>query len=252
MTPAELIEEAHRLARPCLRLSAVQQRGTPVAWWGAHRTLARDVDLRHELTMDLAAVDGSRFGLPESGRARLFLDAPKLHAEFEVQPVSPTMDHLPTSESFWEDVYNPWSGEFIGRKLKWKEPESRVIPLWGVEDVSLPSIDDLFQCGSPSIVDWIRSVGWQPEWGYNSNFGDKETSEAYEQHYFDHMWRNDDRTSLSLAKDKTFATLGGWCFALDGEGCPDGDLVLTAYACSEPQVEVWRVGSEYQLVTRIT
>lgn len=254
MTPEQLIEAARGMARPCLRLSAIRGAGKPVAWWGASKTRASADGFEHLLMLDLMGINAERFGLPTTGSARLLLSPSGQTGRFEIDSTRASASGLRAAQRCLHDLTNPYTGEPMGRKYSWRDLASDVVPLWPYEDASLPWTRDLFRRGPKRVLDWMQSLGWRPEWDYNGNFRGAQVVEVYERHYLELHWGTAIDSLLCLGRDETFAVLGGWPFPIDGEGDPEGDLVLTALACTEPQVEVWRSldGGSYNVLTRIT
>ena len=122
----------------------------------------------------------------------------------------------------------------------------KVQPLFAEPARSLPPIDAVFRFGSEAVHTWLRELGWQPDWGYNSNFKDGAPVEDYERLY---------QSECPLYSGGAFAVLGGWHFPW-----PDGDweellsrpLLVWTLADSEPWVEVWDGADGMQVIQRIT
>ena len=111
---------------------------------------------------------------------------------------------------------------------------------------SLPPLEVLFQQASPAIVEWLATLNWKPEWGYNSNFPEAEVFQAYEQAQ---------HCDLTFDGESVFAVLGGWLTLW-----PDGDwpelldlsLIVLTLAESEPWVEVFQDGDGFRVFQRIS
>jgi hypothetical protein len=88
------------------------------------------------------------------------------------------------------------------------------------------------------------------DWDYNSNFKGAGVAGKYEGKHVHQVW-GEERTSPTTGRDRTFAVLGGWPVRLMYEECP-GELVLTALASTEPLIDVWRVGDDFNAVVHVT
>jgi hypothetical protein len=74
--------------------------------------------------------------------------------------------------------------------------------------------------------------------------------EQYEGKYLGSLWGKE-RTVPTTGRDRTFAVLGGWrIFRTDD--VVRGDLVLTALASTEPLIDVWRVGADFEVLSHVT
>src|SRR6185436_5587440 len=111
---------------------------------------------------------------------------------------------------------------------------------------SLPPIDAVFRFGSAAVHEWLRSIGWDPEWEYNDNFPDRDVVDAYIRTYMD---------QLPFYSGGTHAVLGGWHFPW-----PDGDwsellnsqLLVWTFEGGEPWLECWASEGRLRAIERIT
>jgi hypothetical protein len=215
MTGSELIAEAERLARPCVLL---RDKGTPdrlaAVWGGPGLVAAPEGSFRHWLTFDCRFLpDGVG---PPTGCLSVYTD------EEQGESGAAVLDR---------------EGQLIAKRGNTK--------LYAREARSLPPLDAVFRFGSPAVHQWLRSWGWEPDWGYNSNFKDPEPALQYERLY---------QSECPLYAGGAYAVLGGWHFPW-----PDGDwevllerpLLIWTFAGSEPWVEVWG-GRPFEVKQRIT
>jgi len=122
---------------------------------------------------------------------------------------------------------------------------SGAVPLHAVERVSFAPIEAIFLLGSDQVGDWLNTHGWEREWGYNDNFAGAAVVQEFEQ-----WWR----ASHVFYGDEGEALLGGWHFAWpddDWHDLVDQELLYWTLR-GEPWIEVWRSGSGYQVIERIS
>ena len=192
MTLDDLLEEARRLARPCTWLVPAPA-GRPVAVWSDSG--AHD---GHLLSIDAACLPDAALG---EGLLSVYRG-----------------DEAATVE------FRPGARLAAGR--------SDGTALHAFPRSSLPPPDALFRFGSARLHDWLRGHGWEPDWGYNGNFG-QPAAAAYERAF---------QGQYPLYAGGAHAVLGGWHLPW-----PDGDrgqrlearLLLTTFEDAEPWVEVW-------------
>ena len=225
MTGEELIEEAKRLARPCVYLTGQQSDNQEVAgvWGDPGLVPAPSEEYRHWLTVDC------RF-LPEG---------------FSDLPAGCMSIYVDEEEEGGLVALNP--------SLHLSAPVGDGVSLYAHPGVSLPDLDAVFQLGSPAVKEWLAANGWQPDWGYNGNFKDQATVGAY----FDYReTRNPLTTGAEEFLGGTYAMLGGW-----HEPWPDSEpedslgkrLVVMTYWDAEPFIEVWvDAKQQFRVIPRIT
>lgn len=254
MTPKEFLQEARSMALPSVRLSA-EPNGAPVAYWGYAKQYGERV--HHLLSLDLRRLVEASLdvppNVPKTGTAVLLQRADdSLSADFRLvdAPISwPDIPEAPPPVR--ATPTNPFTGETMGEYVIWRNLDHRAVLLWAHCDVSLPYIDDVLRYGGPRVSEWLKDIGWNPTWGYNGNFPDSAVADEYLSTYQTSLWGDEGRTVPCVARGRTFATIGGWPYPLDGESSR-GHLVLTAFASTEPQIEVWSDGGELRTLARIT
>jgi hypothetical protein len=216
VTGSVLISEAERISRPCVLLCEEGPQDRLAALWGGPGVVpAPDTLSRHWITVDC------RF-LPVG----LGLSAGCL-----------SIYTCGQDEEIGLAVHDPAAKLGVGRGA---------VKLFAHQRRSLPPIDAVFRFGSPVVQGWLRSHGWEPDWGYNSNFKDPRPAEHYERAY---------QAECPLYSGGAHAVLGGWHFPW-----PDGDweellgrpLLVWTFADSEPWLEVWGGDGDFQVMQRIT
>jgi hypothetical protein len=211
----DLIAEGKRLAKPCIYLRDKGE-GNPVAAWGGASVIAAPYDTaRHWITLDISALP-KEFGLTGSC-ASVFSDEEMIHpAAFVVSEKA---------------RFHVGSGS---------------IPLFAHSTLSMPPIDAVFRFGSPAVHAWLAENHWEPDWGYNDNFRDNATANAYESAF---------QNQCPLYTGGAHAVLGGWHLPWPDEEWADrlnDKLVLCTFEDSEPWVEVWANGHSFEVIERIT
>jgi len=203
MTGEQLIEEGQKLARPCVYLNAVGE-GEVVALWGGPGVIAApEGPYKHWLSLDCQFLPQNPANL--TGCISIYTDEEDLEGGVVA------------------------SDEFMSLP----PAENGSIPLFAQKSVSLPPIDAVFQFGSAAVQDWLRSHGWEAEWGYNDNFKGREVVAEYETAV---------QKVSPLYNDNTFAQLGGWNIPWpedDWEELLEQTLLLWTFKDAEPWVEVW-------------
>jgi hypothetical protein len=145
----------------------------------------------------------------------------------------------------WYEVSLDWDVE--GRVVAVDEPNRNGLPLFESKQVSLPPVDAIFLHGGPKIDAYLQACGWEAAHGLNGNFPDPIPLE-YEKLY----WFENCPLYLSPRPE---ATRGGWCVPWpdgDWQDFKDKELVLWTFRESEPWIEIYRDGSEFQVKQRIT
>lgn len=213
MTASELFAEAERLVRPCVLLQSQGPKDRFAAVWGGDGLVpAPEGNFRHWLTVDRRFFpDGTN---PEGGCLSVYTNDQDCRSGVAV---------LDTTAKL---VAHRNSTKLYARSAR-----------------SLPPIDAVFLLGSKAVHKWLKSHGWQPDWGFSSNFTDPEPAEEYERRY---------QSECPLYSGGAHAVLGGWHFPW-----PDGDwqellgrrLLVWTFEQSEPWVEVW---DDFEVKQRIT
>jgi hypothetical protein len=215
MTGSELIAEAERLTRNCVLLQGKGPKDRLAAVWGGPGLVpAPEGSFRHWLTIDC------RF-LPDG----LGLSAGCL--------------------SIYTDEEDGESGAAVFDGKGKLTVARKSTALYAHEARSLPPVDAVFRLGSPAVHEWLRSKGWQPEWGYNGNFKDPKPVDEYQRLY---------QSECPLYAGGAYAVLGGWHFPWpdgDWEELLDRPLLVWTFEESEPWVEVWG-GAGLEVKQRIT
>src|SRR5262245_4287672 len=140
MTSEQLIAEGRKLARPSVFLRA-QGPGPVAAIW--HERDDDEVDStghRCWLTVDARQIPG----LPSSVTGFVSVLTNEQKCEGGRVEVSPSWPNRPGVQLYAHPVS------------------------------VLPPIDAVFLRGSDSVGEWLHANGWQRDWGYNSNFKDKQ------------------------------------------------------------------------------
>jgi hypothetical protein len=257
----DLLEEAHALARPCVRLSFKKSGSPPVGRWRGPPS--PDVELAgpHLLSFDCGILPREFDDLNLKGCASLHDSAPGkcLASEFTITDEVPDFASYPRARKFRKEMKNPFTGASMGKMSYWKETETNSIPLYAYEDISLPCIGDLFEHGSPRLHEWLRAHGWTPDRRANGDFFGRSAREAYTRAWELHVWGTDEERSWhahSMGRGGTFAVLGGWPVPIMAdyyEPLPEGRLLLITFAEIEPQRQVWvSDGNTFNVVDRIT
>jgi len=215
MTGSEFAAEAVRLARPCTLLKGTGPRNAFAGVWGGDGVVpAPDGPYRHWLSVDCRFLPA---GLgPAAGCLSVYAD----EQDGESGAVS----------------YSPAAG------LPWSEGRA----LFARPARSLPPMDAVFRYGGEEVQQWLASLGWDAEWGYNGNFPEDEPCAEYERLY---------QSECPLYAGGASAVLGGWHFPW-----PDGDwaelvgrpLLVWTFDESEPWVETWGGPEGYRVVQRVT
>ncbi|MGV3755298.1 MAG: hypothetical protein ACO1QS_07945 [Verrucomicrobiota bacterium] len=214
MTSEQLIEEGRRLQRPCVFLRP--QASGPVAamWYERDDDEIESTGHHCWLTVDTRHVAG----LPPSvsGYLSIFTNEDKCQGgRVEISPSLP-----------------PRSG----------------VELYAHAAAVLPPIDAVFARGSEAVGEWIRSHGWQREWGYNDNFKSRDVVNEYET-----VWQTE--FPIYFESD-VYAVIGGWHFPTaddDWHELIDEQLMVLTIRDSEPWVEAWRTKSgQFKVIQRIT
>ncbi|MCI0638407.1 MAG: hypothetical protein L0Y72_23840 [Gemmataceae bacterium] len=226
MTAEAFREESYRLGRPCVWLREQGPEDDFAAVWGGpSQVSAPKGDYRHWLTIDCWSFKeflhrkGVKIG-PPAGCLSIYTD----------------------DDGGGVAVHDPKAklNDKAGGKKLFAHPGSNA-----------PPIDAIFLLGSPAVQNWLKSMKWKPEWGYNNNFKDKKPVEKYEREFqkMCPIYGN------GLHGMPVYAMLGGWHFPW-----PDGDwlklvkrpLLVTTFEDSEPWVEVWGSGKGFEVKQRIT
>ncbi len=217
MKASDLIAEGNRLARPCIYLRD-KGAGRPVAAWGGSSPVAAPIGaadhIHHWITLDCGLLP-KEVGL--SGSASVF------SARNGTQ-----------------------SGAFVINRTIPFEVGPDSVPLFAESALSLPPIDAVFRFGSPAVHAWLAQNNWEPSWGYNDNFRDRVTADAYEAAF---------QAQYPLYTGNAHAVVGGWHFTWpddDWEQRLNDVLLLCTFKDYEPWVEVWLHEGRFEVVERIT
>jgi hypothetical protein len=224
MTAEELVNEAWPLARPCVFLRDKGPKGDLAAVWGGPGIVPppkkQPMD-RHWLSINCWAF-------------KEFLHRNK----YKVGPTEGVLS-----------VYTDGEGggvAVLDKKAK-LTIDKKATALYAHPGRSLPPLDAVFQLGSPAVQAWLKDNKWKPEWPFNNNFKDKAPAQAYEKRYAG--------LCPLYGKIEAYAVLGGWHFPW-----PDGDwtelrdraLLVWTFEESEPWIEVWADGKDFEVKERIT
>ncbi len=230
------------MARACVRLSSIASGAPPLGCFGGPPLATAKLPGTHLLSFDCAALPAELTRAVPNGTATLHASPDEdLGAEFAVVPQSVDFSARLVAPEEVKIYPNLVRADDDGQRVHWRDLETACIPLYAYSGRSLPSVSDLLEFGTPRVHDWLRSLGWKPEWRYNGNF-DKRSSAAaeYAQLWWQDRYGNSERprTLWSLPKARTFAMLGGWPAQLIDEPLPKGQLVETLFADVEPRRHV--------------
>ena len=210
-----LIAESRRLARPCVHLRPDGEPHAAAAIWrGEGLVPPPGVGYEHWLTIDcrfLPAAAG-----PPSGCLSVYTEDRDRHGAVTHDPAAA----LSLSR---------------GGRLLYAHPAE-----------SLPPLEAVFLRGSPAVAEWLASLSWPAECGWNGNFPDAVVADAYFAAQQD---------NLPMGGESVFAVLGGWPVPWpDGDWSELADLPLVVFtlAESEPWVEAFRVGDGFRVIQRIS
>jgi hypothetical protein len=211
MTAEQLIAEGRKLEKPCVFLRP-QGSGPVAAIW--HDNEVDSNGLRCWLTVDARHIAG-----------------------------------LPASVTGFISVFTDEDSCEGGRiEVTSSRPKRTGIELYAHPVSVLPPIDAVFLRGGDPVGEWLRSNGWERDWGYNGNFKDKQVAGAYQKVFTSEY-------PMYIESD-IYAMLGGWHLPF-----PDGDwtelldehLMMMTFHDSEPWVEAWRMKSgQFKVIQRIT
>lgn len=147
-------------------------------------------------------------------------------------------------EGRWLNVFLDADGR-DGRVVESPEPEKSRLALKRRAAQSLPPVEAVFLHGSALIGNYLKTQGWERDWGFNDNFKDEVP------HHYEKLWQDQN----PMYGQDVVAVEGGWPFPWpddDGEGLATKELVLCTFRDSEPWVEVLRDNDGYQVIQRIT
>ncbi len=213
MTAEELIAEGRKLQRACSFLRP-QENGPPAAIWHPRNRDKITATGEHcWLTVDTSRIPNRPPSL--RGYVGVFTDEKSF-------------------ESGRVEVLQNW-------------PERPGVKLYAHAANVLPPIDAVIAYGSEAVGDWLRSLGWSREWGYNGNLQDTAVQE------YERIWQQE--FPIYFESD-IHAILGGWHFPMpdsDWEELCDEQLLIFTLRDSEPWVEVWQTRSGgFKVIQRIT
>ncbi len=235
----QLIEEARKIARPCVDLTQ-DDNGVLAAIWDGPGLVENRVApscssgiFRHWLSWDC------RFMPPEFEDLRGCLS---LYMEEWCEENDPSLEgELPDE---WPAIVASDESRQLSRELSLAGTK-----LFAHSSLSWPWIDAVFRFGSPAIQEWLADCDWQPKWVYNNNFRDSNIVADYEEFlrsrdpYFGEM-------------EDVFARLGGWHLPWpedDWVELLDKRLVAMTYRDAEPWLEVWLAeNGDLDVLERIT
>lgn len=216
MTLDELLEEARRLARPCVHLRAAEpgQSGAIAIWRGQGVHPVPEPTASHWVSFEASAVPSKR---PVPG---------------------------------WISVWYTQDCKVIALSgpIKVDPMQTMGQPLVGARGLSLPPVDAIFARGSEVVGRWLESLGWGRESEYQSNF-DRLSPVAAD---YEQVWQ---AQCPIFTRNGIVATLGGWNMSWPEGDFPallDLDLLIWTFEDSEPWIEVWADGSALRAIGRIT
>jgi hypothetical protein len=209
-----LINEGHRLARPCVYL---RTEGADYAaiWGGPGVVPAREGPFFHWLTIDRRYLPGG------------FTPGPGCLSVY-------------TNE---EDFQTGLVPEDLAMSLP---SSSEGTKLYAHPGLSLPPVDAIFRFGSPEVGRWLRENDWEPDWEYNENFRDQGPIDEYHEEYRKQSPLYRDDAYAVLGGWHLPWPEGDWVELIKSQ------LIAWTFKDSEPWVEVWRTDGLYRVIQRIT
>jgi len=112
--------------------------------------------------------------------------------------------------------------------------------------ISLPPIEAILLAGSPIVNDWLQSLGIETPWKWEDMLPYGDVMTAYEQALSE---------NIPVQARLVYAILGGWPVVWpDGDWFEliDSNLMILTLAESEPWIEVFRRGADYQVIQRVS
>jgi hypothetical protein len=158
------------MARPSVRRSSIPS-GKPVGYFAGPAQSGDATPGRHLLSFELSA-------LPDDLRALLADGIGLLHegdleefgpSRFAVLEATIDFEALPKARERIETRANLVRDGDDGRRVVFRELETAGIPLYAHPHQSLPMVGDLLRFGTPRVREFLASLGWPPEAGYNEN-----------------------------------------------------------------------------------
>lgn len=228
-TELDVLEQARQLARPVTLLRRARK-GQPVASWGGEPSVPLPPEL--VVTDEDALADGV------------------LHTHW----VSVEASALSLGLTGCLSVYLHPDED---RPLVLHHPEATLHTagsrlLYAHARMELPHVDALFRVGPPALQQWMaRLLGQDPaELLRHSDIG---------AHSHPVLERLDQtlRAAHPMWRGGAAAQLGGWCWGWPDEAWDERErrgqqLVLTTFEDSEPWVEVWWTGHDFEAVAHLT
>lgn len=240
MNHKQFMEEARKVARPCVDLTQ-DDSGPLAAIWGGAGLVENRVapscstsGFRHWLSVDCRFLPPGYEEL--RGCLSVYIEENQWK-EGDAWPEDEEPAEWPTIVARNETLQLPTDWNLAGTKL------------FAHPNVSWPWVDAIFRFGSPAIQEWLADCDWEPERPFDGNFRDSNIVANYEENlrgrdpYFGEM-------------EQVCARLGGWHLPWpedDWVELLDKKLVAMTYRDAEPWLEVWLDKERnFEVLERIT
>ncbi len=212
MTPDELLEEGHGLARPCVHLT---RQGSDYCgvWGGMGVVPLRDARFRHWLSVSSCAVPG------EHG--------------------------LTGCISVYTNQEDRATGLVLVNRQATLPPIPDGIKLYAHQATCFPPLDAIFRYGSAAVQAWLRANQWQPEWGYSSQFRDHPITALCASAYQEQLDLKGRAIDAVLGGWPMPWRVGDW------EERPDRQLLLWTWRDSPPWIELWHDRGQLRVIQRV-
>lgn len=211
MTADELLEEGHRLVKPCAQLT---REGTDycAVWGGMGVVPLRDARFRHWISVASRAVPG------EHGLTGCF--------------------------SVYTNQEDRATGLVLVNRHATLPPVPDGIKLYAQRATCFPPLDAIFRYGSTAVQNWLRTNQWQPEWGYSPQFRDHRITAPCAAAYQQQLDLKGSAIDAVLGGWPMTWRLGDW------DERPECQLLLWTWRDSPPWIELWQDRGQLRVIQR--
>lgn len=237
--------EARVLARPCVRLSVVNNRSQPVGRWGGPASPGIHLEGPHLLSFDLRALPEEFLGYGLTGCASIHEGHRTSESQFAVSPHVPDWNSYPRARRRRRTLKNPFTGEVMGHHALYDDLKTRSACLYAHPDLSLPSLEDLVLHGTSTVARFLEVEGGSLEDWSCGRLPENSSVKAYQDAWHLHLLgtpEEREKYDPTLARGGTVAVLGGWpipiVFSYEDPHA-EGRLLISTFAQSEPWRQVW-------------